>query len=140
MNQSAATKRIVLTFSGHTAGQPVITELVRRFDLQINIYRARITPNEEGYMAIDITGSENQIEEGLKYISTYNITISETENSLVWDSSKCTGCGNCIPHCPTEALYIADEDTREVKFSGDKCIECLSCIKNCPFDACSSLF
>jgi len=59
---------------------------------------------------------------------------------VTWDESRCTHCGYCITHCPTDALYIADETTREVAFNEADCIECLACIRVCPFGACASAF
>jgi ferredoxin len=140
MNQITVTHRVILTFSGHAAGQPIVNELVKKYDLQINIYRASITPNEEGYLSIDLTGLEKNITAGLAYIQSLDIEISKSGHSLVWNEDKCVGCGNCLSHCPTGALYISNIDSREVKFNGDKCIACMSCIRNCPFGACSSLF
>jgi ferredoxin len=49
-------------------------------------------------------------------------------------------CTNCIPHCPTKALHVADRATMEVAFASELCVECLSCLENCPFGACSSIF
>lgn len=140
MSQDTITKRVIFTFSGEAAGRPIVTELVSKFDLQINIYRASITPNEEGYMAIDVTGTEERINEGLAFIESLDININKTGNSLIWNKDVCTGCGNCLSHCPTGALYVADKKNRRIDFNGEKCIECLSCIRNCPFGACSSLF
>lgn len=140
MSKDTVTRRVILTFTGHAAGQPIVNELVKTYDLQINIYRASITPNEEGYLAIDVTGTEENIIAGMAYIQTFNIEISKSGNSLVWNEDKCTGCGNCLSHCPTDALHIADEKSRQIKFNGEKCIACMSCIRNCPFGACTSLF
>ncbi|MDC7226620.1 MAG: 4Fe-4S binding protein [Spirochaetales bacterium] len=137
---SKITKRVLLTFSGSIAGKPVVTELIRNYDLEINIFRASITPNAEGHMAIDVTGEEKMVAEGLKFIETFDVNINKMKNSLVWDENKCVSCGNCLSHCPTDALYIHDETTREVRFNGEKCIACMSCVRNCPFGACSSLF
>lgn len=134
------TQRVILTFPKFNAGQPIITKLIKEYDLEINIYRARVTPNKEGYIAIDITGEESMIEDGLKFIRSLNVDINLTMNSLLWDKDRCTGCGNCVPHCPTGALHVADDRSRRIGFSRDKCIECLSCIENCPFGACVSIF
>ncbi len=133
-------QRVILAFPKFIAGQPIITRLVREYDLEINIYRAEVTPNEEGYIVIDLRGEKSQIEEGLEFIQSLNVDIDLTMNSLSWDKDKCTGCGNCVPHCPTGALHVVNNRTREIDFQRDKCIECRSCIRNCPFGACSCLF
>ncbi len=92
-----------------------------------------VTPNEEGYIAIDITGEASLIEDGLAFIASLNVDINLTMNSLLWDQDRCVGCGNCVPHCPTGALHIGDKRSRVIDFHRDKCIECLNCIGNCPF-------
>ncbi len=137
---SMVTRRVLLTFTGEIAGKPIISELIRKYDLQVNIYRARITPNEEGHMAIDLSGEKDQIESGLRFLSSFDVDINHTENSLIWNEGKCVSCGNCLSHCPTGALYVSDESSRKVVFNGEKCIECLSCIRNCPFEACTTIF
>lgn len=134
------TKKLLLTFSGILAGKPIISELIRKHDIEINIYRAKITPNEEGHMAISITGKKDSVENCLSYIKKLEVKITETMTGLMWNEKKCVSCGNCLSHCPTKALYISDNHTRKVDFDGEKCIECLSCIKNCPFGACESFF
>ena len=91
-------------------------------------------------MAIDVTGEEKQVSDGLKFIESFDVNVSRTMNSLVWNEEKCTGCGNCLSHCPTDALFISDSKSREINFNGEKCIACMSCVRNCPFGACSSLF
>ena len=140
MSSRTVTRRVLLTFTGVVAGKPIVSELIRKYDLQINIYRARISPNKEGHMAIDITGTENKVEEGLKFIETFDVDVKQTETGLIWNEERCVSCGNCLSHCPTNALYITDKSSRKVGFDGGKCIECLSCIRNCPFDACTSFF
>ena len=44
---------------------------------------------------------------------------------------KCTGCGQCVPFCPSGALkvWVVAEVIR------DNCTECLECIDYCPVDA-----
>ncbi len=54
--------------------------------------------------------------------------------------TRCTHCGDCLAHCPTDALRIADPATRAVAFEPGACVECLACLKICPFGACTSLF
>jgi len=120
--------------------KPLVYQLVKDYNLIINIFRAKVTPEEEGYLVLDVTGEEEDIEKGISFMSSFDIKIEDTIKGLHWDEEICTHCGNCLTHCPTKALYIADPESRRIAFDPALCIECLSCIKNCPFGACSSRF
>ena len=134
------TKRLLLFFPQCETEKPIVYHLVKDYDLIVNIFRAKVTPEEEGYLVLDITGSEENIGRGMEYVRTFRVTVDEARKGVRWDEKKCAQCGNCLTHCPTGALFIKDRLTREISFDGSKCIECLDCIENCPFAACSSLF
>jgi len=134
------TKKQFLHFDQCETEKPIVCQLVRDYDLLINIFRAKVTPEEEGYLVLDVTGTEENIARGIEYLHTFNVTINPFNKALCWDDQRCTNCGNCIPHCPTKALHIPDRATMAVTFDEELCIECLACIRNCPFEACSSAF
>jgi ferredoxin len=134
------TQKVYLYFAKSVTDKPIVCELIRNYDLTINIFRAKVTPEEEGYLSLEITGTEKNIEQAYEYLSQFNIVIHAGTKAVHWDGENCTHCGNCISHCPTEALYFDDRETRTVNFDETKCIECLSCITNCPFEICTSAF
>lgn len=134
------TRKYLLIFPRSETEKPIIYHLVKDFDLVINIFRAKVTPEEEGYLVLEISGGEADIERGIAFVKEHNIRINEGNRGVRWDSERCTHCGNCITHCPTGALYIEDRATMEVAFDEAECVECLSCVRICPFGACSSLF
>ena len=134
------TKKLMLFFPRCECEKPIIYHLVKDHNLVVNIYRAKVTPEEEGYLVLDVTGSEEDIEQGMDFVSTFDVTINTTGTGVIRDEDRCTHCGHCITHCPTGALHIADEATREVGFNEAECIECLACIRVCPFGACASAF
>ncbi len=133
-------KRLLLFFAKDTISTPIVHDLIKEFDLLINIFRAKITPEEEGYLAIDLKGEEESIKKAVIHMTKNGVQVNENFKGVQWEKDHCTACGNCIPHCPTKALYIKDVVTQEVDFDGGLCIGCLSCIANCPFGACSSIF
>ena len=49
------------------------------------------------------------------------------------NESKCTGCGECVPACPVEAISI-ENDKAQIN---DDCIDCGACVSECPNDALS---
>ena len=134
------TKKYFLFFPECETEKPIVYHLVKDYNLIINIFRAKVTPEEEGYLVLDITGEEKDIQQGLDFVKTFNVTINESARGLRWDDQRCTHCGNCIPHCPTQALHVPDRRTMRTAFDDEKCIECLSCVKNCPYGACVSVF
>jgi len=135
-----STRRLLLYFPKSETEKPIVYHLVKDYDLVINIFRAKVTPEEFGYLVLDVTGSEENIARGMDFVRTLNVQVDEAQKGVRWDRGRCTMCTNCIPHCPTKALHVADRATMEVAFASELCVECLSCLENCPFGACSSLF
>jgi len=139
MSQTA-TKKLMLFFPRWESEKPIIYHLVKDHNLVVNVYRARITPEEEGYLVLDVTGTEEDIQRGVDFMRTFDVTINDTTKGVSRDKERCTHCGQCVAHCPTGALSISDAATREVAYAEEKCIECLACIRVCPYGACASAF
>jgi len=135
-----STKRLLLYFPKSETEKPIVYHLVKDYDLVINIFRAKVTPEEFGYLVLDVTGSEENIARGMDFVRSFHVQVDEAQKGVRWDLGKCTMCTNCIPHCPTKALHVADRATMEVAFASQLCVECLSCLENCPYGACSSIF
>ncbi|MGD9939682.1 MAG: NIL domain-containing protein [Clostridia bacterium] len=133
-------KRVLFFFPKEMVEKPVVYHLVKDFDLEVNIFRAKITPEDEGFLLLDLTGPQQRIQDGLQFVREAKVVVDESEIGLRWDRDKCPSCGNCLTHCPTAALSIQDRNTMEVGFDPSLCVECLSCVAICPFGACSSIF
>jgi uncharacterized Fe-S center protein len=56
------------------------------------------------------------------------------EVSPKFNSKKCTGCGECVDHCPADAIELVKE---KAKKDAEKCIGCGECIAVCPEEAVS---
>jgi len=134
------TQKFLLSFNKQLAEKPIVYHLVKEYDLVINIFRARITADEEGFMVLEVSGTDEHISQGIEFIRNNGVTVNTVEKGLRWDQEVCTHCGNCLPHCPVDALYIVNAATREIAFDSDKCVECLNCIPNCPYGALTSVF
>lgn len=137
---ATVTRKLMLFFPKCECEKPIIYHLVKDYDLVVNVFRAKVTPEEEGYLVLDVTGTDERIEEALAFVRTFDVTINRAGKGVTWDESRCTHCGQCVVHCPTNALHFVDAKTREVAFDEQKCIECLACIPVCPFGACASAF
>ena len=124
-------KRIVLKFPHRLVDQPIVYKMVKDFDLQFNILKAYVTPNEEGLLVLGLTGKERNVEKALSFVKSLGVNVQLLSKDIKRNEEKCTHCGACVPICPTEALVI-DPQTRKVNFYSDKCIACELCIKACP--------
>jgi ferredoxin len=134
------TKKWMLFFPKCECEKPIVYHLVKDHNLVVNIFRAKVTPEEEGYLVLDVTGTEQEIEQGMAFVKTFNVSINESGKGLTWNPDLCTHCGHCLAHCPTDALHVIDPNTREVGFDEEKCIECLACIPVCVYRACTTPF
>lgn len=132
-------KRVVLKYPPHLVDQPVISKLVKDFDLMVNITRARITPREEGRMVIELSGKRSALEAGIGYLTEVGVEIQPLAQDVKWHEDRCVHCTACISICPTKALDVA-RPGMEVSFKRDKCIACELCIPACPYQAMEILF
>jgi ferredoxin len=131
MEGAMISKRIVLKFPHRLVDQPIIYRMVKDFDLQFNILKAYVTPDEEGLLVLELTGEDKNFEKALKFVESLGVKTQPLSKDIKRNEEKCTHCGACVPICPAGALVI-DPDTRKVNFYGDKCIACELCIKACP--------
>ena len=55
------------------------------------------------------------------------------DTRTMWvDSDRCTGCGDCVEVCPTEAIALVEGKAR---VDEKTCIGCGACADECPQDA-----
>ena len=69
-------KIVKLTFIGNKTEQPVISEIVKKFDVEINIVHGNITQTTSGpygTLIVQIDGKPNQVEEAFKLLATREI-------------------------------------------------------------------
>jgi len=137
---NTVTKKLMLYFPRCECEKPIIYHLVKDHNLVVNVYRAKVTPEEEGYLVLDVTGTEEEIEQGIEFVKTFNVTVNYTGKGVLRDEDRCTHCGHCVSYCPPGALHIGNPATREVVYREADCIECLACIRVCPYAACTSAF
>ncbi len=127
-------KKLVLTFPPSLLNQPVTYSLVKDYGIKINILRARVTPEEEGKLVLEMEGKEDKLREGMKFLESMGVKMESLTMDVRWNPDKCTHCTACIPVCPTGALRV-DRTTWEVSFQREKCILCELCVPSCPYKA-----
>ena len=124
-------KRIVLHFPAQLVNQPIVSNLVRRYDLEFSILKAYVTPDEEGLLVLEITGTEQACERGQEYLADVGVSVQPLSQDISRNDEQCIHCGGCIPSCPSGALSVVRPDMT-IAFDNEKCIACALCIKACP--------
>ena len=127
----AVSKRIVLRFPKRLVERAIVSRLVRDYDLDFNILKASVTPDEEGLMVLELSGKQGDYDKGIRYLTKTGVKIQSLSQDVTRNEERCTHCGACITICPTGAFEL-DPSTRQVTFSGEKCLACELCIKACP--------
>ena len=61
---STVTKKLMLYFPECETEKPIVYHLVKDYDLVVNIFRAIVTPEEEGFLVLDVTGNPGASESG----------------------------------------------------------------------------
>lgn len=121
----------VLRFPKEVIDQPIICNLVKRYDLEFNILKATILLQQEGVMVLELKGHKANVKKGLEYLRKLGVHVESLAGSINRDDEKCYQCGACTGICPTGALYVHRPDMA-VLFDPGKCTACGLCVNVCP--------
>lgn len=127
----AVSRRLVLRFPQRLVDKPIVSHLVKDFNLDFNILKASVTPGEEGLLVMELIGERRDYDKGVKYLTDAGVKIQSLSQDVVRNESRCTHCGACITMCPSGAFTL-EKSTRKIKFDHTKCVVCELCIKACP--------
>jgi len=124
-------KKIVLRFPKRMVDRPIIYRLVKDYDLEFNILKASITPEQEGLLVLELKGNQQEYDKGIEFLIKAGVQIQSLSQDVTRNEERCTHCGACVTVCPTGAFKL-DQKTRMVIFENEKCIACGLCIPACP--------
>ena len=127
----AVSKRIVLRFPRRLVDRPIVSRLVRDYNLDFNILKASVTPEEEGLLILELNGKQEDYDKGIRYLTKAGVKIQSLSQDVTRNEGRCTHCGACITICPTGAFEL-ESSTRQINFYNEKCIACGLCVKACP--------
>ncbi|UCD15027.1 MAG: 4Fe-4S dicluster domain-containing protein [Candidatus Omnitrophota bacterium] len=126
--------KIVLHFPKQLVDKPIVYRLVKDFNLEFNILKAEVNPNEEGLLILELKGQDQDYKKGIEYLKNEGVRVQPLSQDVSMDRQRCVDCTVCVSLCPTEALE-KDPQSGEVKFIKEKCIACGICVKACPYGA-----
>ncbi|MCK5129698.1 MAG: 4Fe-4S binding protein [Clostridiales bacterium] len=125
--------KLLIRFPADKSTTPLTYHLVKDYDLVFNIFKAQIDAGEKGEMALEISGTEDQLDKGLQFLEDEGIEVSLLSKVIVLDEDRCVDCGLCTSVCPTEALKLGEDDL--LNFDNEKCVACQMCVITCPMKA-----
>ena len=128
------TRITFLHFPKETCDQPIIYQLVKRFDIEFNILKADILPQREGIMIIELKGVRENVKESLSYLKDLGVKVERLAGKINRDESRCFQCGACTGICPVGALYIRRPEMAVI-LEPEKCTGCGLCVTGCPVRA-----
>ena len=80
INFSGKNGKYVLHFAGDATGQPLLSKLAKKFNVDFNILSAGIQklPDEKiGMMTVDLSGEDTELEKAKAFLAENNVTIQE---------------------------------------------------------------
>ena len=126
--------RVVLSFPPETVEEPITYNLIKDYDLMVNILRATIDPGKQGRMVVELSGEDNKLSLGLNYLENLGVNVEPLAHEIKHDEERCFSCTACVPICPTGALEV-DRKSWIVSYNAEKCVACGSCVEACPYSA-----
>ncbi|MFA5308136.1 MAG: 4Fe-4S binding protein [Dehalococcoidales bacterium] len=127
----AVSKKVVLRFPRRMVERPIIYRLAKDYDLEFNILKASITPEQEGLLVLELKGNQAEYDRGIEFLLKAGVQIQSLSQDITRNEERCTQCGACVTVCPTGAFKL-DPKTQLVIFNNEKCIGCGLCIPACP--------
>ncbi|SRR6056297_23529 len=124
-------RRLILHFPAERIEEPITYNLIKEYDIVVNILNADISHGKEGNLLVEMSGVPLNLDEALIYLDSRNVKYSPVIKNIILNESDCIHCGACSSVCFSGALNM-DSYERKLVFKPDLCIACELCIKACP--------
>ncbi len=124
-------RMLVLRFPKGIVDKPIITYLVRDYNLTFNILKAQVYPRKEGILVMELRGDPDDYDRGIQYLKEVGVEVEPVAQGIRRDDERCYQCGACTAVCPSGALHI-ERPEMDVLFESEQCIACELCVKTCP--------
>lgn len=124
-------KRFVLTFPPDVVEEPLTYNLIKRYDIKVNILNAHVSAGEEGSLLVEMEGTYPNLKAGVQYIKSLHVSIEPLVKKIQFNEKECIHCGSCTAVCFAGALVLKKPEWK-LKFDPNLCIVCELCTKTCP--------
>ncbi|MFA6688069.1 MAG: NIL domain-containing protein [Sphaerochaetaceae bacterium] len=123
-------KRFALRFAPGLVEQPLVSKLVRAYDVDVNILNADVSSGRGGKLIVDLVGRTEAIKQSVSWLGGIGVVVSEIVKELVFNQDSCVSCGGCTAVCSSGALQM-DREWKLV-YDASKCVVCGLCVNACP--------
>ncbi len=124
-------RRFVLTFPPDATGEPVTYNLIKKYDIMVNIVKADVSPGKIGHLVMEMTAPAKVLKEGMEYMQQQNVECVPIDRTITYREDLCIHCGACSAVCFAGALTM-NRRTAELSFEPEKCVVCELCLTACP--------
>jgi len=124
-------RRFVLTFPPDATGEPITYNLIKKYDIMVNIVKADVSPGKIGHLVMEMTAPSKVLKEGMAYMKKQNVECVPIDRTITYREDLCIHCGACSAVCFAGALTM-NRKTAELSFEPEKCVVCELCLTACP--------
>jgi ferredoxin len=124
-------RRFVLTFPPDATGEPITYNLIKKYDIMVNIVKADVSPGKIGHLVMEMTAAGKTLKEGMEYIRQQNVECEPIDKKVTYREDLCIHCGACSAVCFAGALTMKRQSA-ELSFEPEKCVVCELCLTACP--------
>ena len=103
-------KKVVLSFPVDATDRSLTYDLVKLYDIRINILKAEIQAGKSGNLLVELEADTDKLDQGIAYLIENGVTVSPVSSKVSYDASLCIDCGNCVSACFSHALTIGAPD------------------------------
>lgn len=128
--------KLRLIYARENVGEPVLSNVVLRTGVPLNILEARMEP-DMGEIVVDAPAKGEQLRKVINLFREAGVSVKEITATIEIDEERCISCGACISPCPVQAIRFGPE--WKVEFDEERCLRCQVCINACPVGAIRSL-
>lgn len=123
--------KMILKFPKEVTNTPITYDLIKDYDLRINILKADINHKLEGYLVFDIDGHSKNIAEAITYLESIDVEADLITNTIDINKDKCVQCGLCTGTCSVRALNL-NKESWALEYIEERCVGCNRCVDVCP--------
>ncbi|KXA90646.1 hypothetical protein AKJ62_00315 [candidate division MSBL1 archaeon SCGC-AAA259D14] len=128
------TTKIILNYSTEKADEPILSYIIQKTNVPINILHADLTP-EGGEIFVEVDATDEKVDEVIRLFEEEGVETKKITHGVRLDEETCIDCGACVSLCPTKALKIIDDYS--IVLDEDECVYCRACVPACPVNALS---